>query len=98
MRGDRISITRLIRGVLEDAPSEWMTMGQLMLRASINKTLANEVSSSLAKLRAAGEVATVKGPSSSNTGPPVVRKYRWVVVVVEPAPVRSPMGLGVFRI
>ena len=97
MKGD--SITRLIRGALEDGG--WMTMGEVMLRAHVAKTLANDVSSALAKLRDRGVVATQKGPSTSGHGPRLVRKYRWVgvaaVVRVEPVVTQRP-GLGVFRI
>lgn len=98
MRGDSISITHLIRGALEDG--EWMTMGEVMMRAHIVKTLANDVSSVLAKLRDRGVVATQKGPSTSGHGPRLVRKYRWVgvaVVKVETVVTQRP-GLGVFRI
>ena len=103
---ERIRINRLVSQVLEDA-GEPLTMGQIMVRGEIVKTLAGDVSSALHKLRAAGKVATSRGPSTSPNGPRYVNRYRWVrrapqrtepasVQVVRPGGVFA--GLGVVRV
>jgi hypothetical protein len=77
-----------------------MTMGELMGKAGIPKTAANDVSAALYKLRGAGLVRAVRGPSTSPLGPRFVKTYLWVVKTakVEKPVVVSPMAnLGIFR-
>lgn len=67
--------------VLERSGTVALTMSEIMHQAGIEKTLANEVSSALYKLRNQGKVKTVRGESTSKNGPRFVRRYSWAVKV-----------------
>lgn len=104
MGNEPMKINRIVRQVLEDNPGQAFTMGDLMRKADISKTMANDVSSALYKLRGSGLVKAARGPSTSEKGPRFVRTYQWVVRVQvkdkrASTAVLGPLaGLGMFRI
>lgn len=78
---DRKSIKRSICAALEDAHPGSLSMGELMDKADIVKTLCAEVSSSLYKLARSGVIRVEMGPATSRLGRRFVKRYSWVKVV-----------------
>jgi len=65
--------------VLEQSGAVALTMSEIMSQAGIEKTMANEVSSALYKLRNQGKVKTIRGEATSKNGPRFVRRYLWAI-------------------
>lgn len=91
-------IKKRVAEALRTTP-EAMTMGELMARANVPKTMASEVSSALYKLRNQGLIQTIRGPASSPKGPRFVRKYKWVAKppAVERIEVPKPKAVSLPR-
>lgn len=79
-----------------------LTMGQIIDAAGIPKTSASEVSAALYKLRGAGQIKAMRGPSTSLKGPRFVRMYQWITRAAPKAP-KEPAAhvhhlTGIFRL
>ena len=81
-----------VAAVLEASGVQALTMSEIMAKAGIEKTMANEVSSALYKLRNQGKVKTVRGESTSKNGPRFVRRYSWAT---KPQPKPAVPGLDI---
>jgi hypothetical protein len=56
---------------------EGLSMGEIIARLDLDKSLASEVSSALYKLRGQQKVAVFEDKATSGLGRRVVRRYRW---------------------
>lgn len=97
-----IGVMKRVREVLQDCEDGGLTMSELMARADIPKTRANEVSSALARLLGNGLIEVAERSATSRMGRRIVRGYVWIsvaVVVEVEQPRPNPMALlGIFRI
>ena len=80
-----MSTMKRVMDTLQDAQGA-LTMGELMVKADLDKRFAGDVSSCLSKLVARDDVQVRLVQSRSRLGKRVVREYVWVCREAAPPP------------